>query len=60
MRDIDSLTVLKGMIDECDACSTYLFENAALIADEGWLTDEQIEAIIVVLNDYHRKHAESD
>lgn len=61
MPDIDTRKVLQGLLDECLACRVHFFGNAPTIVldDESALTEEQIVAVAVHLNDLHNaKHVD--
>ena len=62
MQDIDTSQMLKRMLNECESCSLYFFENASILCgDETGLTVEQVEWAIIHLNDYHNnEHVRKD
>jgi hypothetical protein len=49
--------LLFALLQECETCDDVFKDNVALIAgDNGELTDEQIEAVLIHLADLHRAH----
>ena len=48
--------MLLRLLRECGACSRYFCENVGtLVDDNGHLTEEQVESVLVCLLDRHRK-----
>ena len=55
MQGIDVGLLLRRFLDECDKCRQHFDENVALICD-GPLSEEQVEAVIIMLNEKHGEH----
>jgi hypothetical protein len=56
MPGINVHVMLKHQLDECPKCCKYFMENVGTIVGEtAILTEEQVESLIVMLNDYHQK-----
>lgn len=52
-----SRKVLQNLLVECVKCAEEFYDNAALIMDDnGDLTDEQVEAVMVHLHEKHVYH----
>lgn len=54
--DIDLRGVLTGLLDSCPDCYNEFVNNVALLADDGALTDEQVEAVLFHLTGKHGQH----
>jgi hypothetical protein len=60
MQDIDERQLLRRFLDACPTCHAHFLENVGTILDPETeaLTNEQVEAILISLNDLHQKHSE--
>lgn len=57
-RELDPVTMLRRLLDECDRCRELFDDNASLLVENdcGTLTNEQTVMVLVLLSDRHRGH----
>lgn len=57
MQGIDMRLMLKRFLDECEACDDYYRLHVEMLREEGTLlTNAQVEAILIELNNQHQGH----
>ena len=56
MQGIDARELLRNFVESCARCREHFRENVAMLTDGEELSDEQVEVVLVLLNEYHAQH----